>query len=406
MRVRWLRFSVLWLKKWGLASLLSILPWLGFSQPADWSKILAEAAHQEVYFHAWGGSPTVNRYIQDAAQRLEKAYQVKLIHVKVQNIAESIALLQTEKNTGKQAGKIDLLWVNGANFFTLKNHQLLYGPFVQRLPNAVKIEQNSVLDRDFGIATDGLEAPWGRSSFVFIYDPKVLPNPPKSAKQFLAAAKANRGKLTYPMPPDFTGITFLKQMLYELITDRKALMQEVDPQTYPQLTKAFWAWLDELTPYLWQAGKNYPKSPIDQRNKMQEGIVAINFSFAPLSTASDIEQKELRPDIRTYLPTLGTIQNTHYLAIPFNARQTSAALVAINHFLSEQEQYEKLIPKNWGDLPVLALDQLSPTWAQKFSSLPLGAATLPLAKLRPVLPEPHPSWVKVLEEGWKERYIR
>ena len=39
--------------------------------PADWPGVLSEAKGQTVYFHAWGGSDNINRYIEWAGAALE-----------------------------------------------------------------------------------------------------------------------------------------------------------------------------------------------------------------------------------------------------------------------------------------------------------------------------------------------
>ena len=46
---------------------------------------------------------------------------------------------------------------------------------------------------------------------VFYYDSAVVKRFPKTIKAFLKYAKKNKGKITYPAPPDFTGTTFLKR---------------------------------------------------------------------------------------------------------------------------------------------------------------------------------------------------
>jgi len=40
----------------------------------------------------------------------------------------------------------------------------------------------------------------------------------------------------------------------------------------------------------------------------------------------------------------------------------------------------------------------------RFAALDLGVATLRPEALGPVLPEPHPSWVKRIETEWAKRY--
>ncbi|MGL5040968.1 MAG: ABC transporter substrate-binding protein, partial [Aeromonas sp.] len=102
---------------------------------ASWQQTLQEAKGQTVYFNAWGGSAEINAYLQWAAQELARDYQVTLVHVKVDDIAQSVSQLLANKQAGKQAnGPIDLLWVNGENFKTLKEQGLLGAPFSAALP--------------------------------------------------------------------------------------------------------------------------------------------------------------------------------------------------------------------------------------------------------------------------------
>jgi putative thiamine transport system substrate-binding protein len=60
----------------------------------------------------------------------------------------------------------------------------------------------------------------------------------------------------------------------------------------------------------------------------------------------------------------------------------------------------------WGDPTVLDLAALPPEDRARFDELPLGPATLPEAALGPALPEPHPTWMELLERGWVERYAQ
>src|SRR3712207_8199215 len=82
---------------------------------------------------------------------------------------------------------------------------LLFGPFVDKLPNFEKYVDTKSSDVlfDFGHETKGYEAPFGKAQLVMIYNSDKLKEI-KSADDLMAAAKANPGKITYPAPPDFT----------------------------------------------------------------------------------------------------------------------------------------------------------------------------------------------------------
>ena len=48
--------------------------------------------------------------------------------------------------------------------------------------------------------------------------------------------------------------------------------------------------------------------------------------------------------------------------------------------------------------------KLDKNWKNKFNILPRGVATLSNEELKMKLEEPHPSWVKIIEQGWIEKY--
>lgn len=72
----------------------------------DWQSIENQADGQTVYFHAWGGSQEINRYIQWAGKELKSRYNVTLNHVKVTDISETTTRLIAEKAAGKNTGAV------------------------------------------------------------------------------------------------------------------------------------------------------------------------------------------------------------------------------------------------------------------------------------------------------------
>jgi putative thiamine transport system substrate-binding protein len=97
----------------------------------------------------------------------------------------------------------------------------------------------------------------------------------------------------------------------------------------------------------------------------------------------------------------GTIGNTHFVAIPANAKAKAAAQVFANFLLSAEAQAKKNDLKVWGDPTVLAVDKLSADEQKLFAAVSApGSVSLP----GPALLEPHASWVSLLEGAWTKRY--
>jgi putative thiamine transport system substrate-binding protein len=373
--------------------------------PADFEAALKQAAGQTVYFNAWGGDPKINDYILWAAEELERRYSVLLRLVKLTDTAEAVSHVLAEKTAGRSdGGSVDLVWINGENFAAMKSADLLFGPFTALLPNfsLVDLERNPTLVVDCTVPTEGFESPWGMAQFTFFYDSARIATPPRSASALLEWTQKNPGRFTYPAPPDFIGTTFLKQTLHELMADPASLQQPSDPARFETISAPLWTYLDRLHPALWRQAKAFPESSAAQRQLLNDGEVDLYMAFNPGDASSAIAQHLLPDTVRGTIPEAGSIANTHFLAIPFNASAKAGALVAANFLLSPEAQARKQDPAIWGDPTVLALDRLTPEARAAFDRLPQGVATP--RDFGRVVPEPHPSWVAALEQAWTARY--
>ncbi len=403
-----------WANGWLRGCLILLLAALSAAGKAtvaapSWDEIEKSARGQTVYWNAWGGDEKINAYIAWVSEQVKDRYGVTLQHVKVADIAESVSRILAEKYAGRhEKGSVDLLWLNGENFHTMKNNGLLFGPFSERLPNYAIVDTVTIpsTQMDFTEPVDGMEAPWGKSQIVFIYDPPQLPNPPKSAAELLAYAKAHPGRFTYPEPPDALGSTFLKQILLELTDQRDALQKPVAETSFGPVTAPLWGWLDELRPHLWRQGQAYPQSTPALRQLLADGEIDIAFSLNPNDASAEIAKGNLRDTVRTYVFAGGAIANTHFVAIPYNSSAKEGAQVIANFLLSPEAQAHKLDPNVWGDPTVLGLAKLTPADRERFTKLKPGVATLSPAALGAPLPEPHPSWMERLETAWRARYSR
>ncbi|MES0809919.1 ABC transporter substrate-binding protein [Roseibium sp. SCPC15] len=378
------------------------------SQTSDWQAVLEEAKGQTVYFHAWGGEPRINAYIQWAAREIERDHGVRVVHVKVSDTASVVSQVLAEKSVGKETGgAVDLIWINGENFASMKENELLAAPgWAETLPNwqYVDVENKPTVTVDFTVPTDGQESPWGMAKLVFMYDSARLETPPASLESLLDYAKSNPGRFAYPQPPNFYGTTFLKQVLATTVEDRKLLSKPVDKTAFDNAVAPLFAYLDELHPYLWRQGKAFPKNAADMRQLLADAELDIAFSFNPGDASGAIANGELPETVRTFVLDGGTIGNTHFVAVPFNSSNQAGAKVYANFLLSPMAQTRKQEPEVWGDPTVLNVAALPSNEKALFDALDLGPATLSPEELGPVLPEPHPSWVSALEEAWTERY--
>ena len=389
-----------------LLAATALTPWLprSFAADAAWDRIEKAARGQTVYFNAWAGSENINAYLQWAGAEVEKRWGVKLEHVKISDTAEVVKRVRAEKQAGRTTdGSVDAVWINGENFLAMKRDALLFGPFAESLPAyaAVDTAGKPTTRVDFSEPVDGMEAPWGMAQLTYYADARRVPKPPRTLAELLDFAQRNPGRVTYPKPPNFHGTTFLKQVLLEGSAERKPFYAAVVPDTFATMSAPLWRTLDALHPNLWRQGKQFPASNAVMRQMLADGELLLNLTFNPFEAANEIAAKRLPDSVVSWQPSAGSIGNTHFIALPFNARAKEGAQVLVNFLMSPQAQARKADIKVWGDPTVLAVERLPAADKALFAqaSAP-GTVTQPA----PALPEPHASWVDAIEREWVKRY--
>ncbi|RYH01523.1 ABC transporter substrate-binding protein [Salipiger sp. IMCC34102] len=388
-----------------LLAALAATPALAQTDPSDWDAVTAAAEGQTVYWNAWGGSVATNDFIAWVAERVAEENGVTLEHVKLTDTADAVTRVLSERQAGTDTdGAIDLIWINGANFASMKDEGLLYGPFAEQLPNWQYVDvEGKTVQTDFTVPTDGYESPWAMAQVVFDYDSADI-EPKGSMQEILEWSQANPGRFTYPQPPDFLGTTFLKQVLVDILDDPAVLAEPATDETYDEVTAPLWDYLDALTPTLWREGRAYPPTGTAMFPLIADGELDLSISFSPGAASTAIANNELPDTVRTFVLDKGTIGNASFVAIPYNSGSTEGAMVVANFLMSPEAQAYAQDPENLGYGTVLAMDKLSEEQRAAFDALELGAATLSPDDLGEVQDEPHPSWMTRIADDWVARY--
>ena len=375
-----------------------------------WDDIVKRSRGQTVDWFMWGGFPATNAYVNGyVAPQVKELYGITLRQVPVKDIADVVGKLLVEKQAGRAAGgEVDLMWINGENFRTCKRFGLLYGPFADRLPHQRLVDWSKPSVRnDFGEPVEGLESPWGSAQVVMIYDSKRIPDPPRSMAALLDWARRHPGRFAYPAPPDFTGSVFVRHVFYHAAGDVAVWQGPLDERRFEAAAAATYRTLKDLAPFLWREGKTYPETPIRLAQLLADGEVDFALSYHPAEASKMILDGLYPPTVRTFVFDEGTIANTHFVAVPFNAADKEGAMVVADFLLSPEAQLKKADPAVWGDFPAIDLARLDPAWQARFAALPRGAATLPNDVLqRHQLPEPPSEILMRLEKGWDEHVLK
>lgn len=371
-----------------------------------WNQIEAEAKGGTVNWFMWGGSDTINAYVSDyVAGRLKAEYGITLNRVPISDAAEIVNLILSEKEAGiTDAGTVDLLWINGENFRSMKQGDLAYCGYTGILPNDALVNwSNPAIANDFGVPVDGCEVPWNTVQFAFAYDSAVLPEPPGDMAALIDWIKANPERFTYPAPPDFTGSAFLRHVFIYAAGGPQNLLGPFDQAKFDAVSARTWAILNEIEPFLWRKGATYPATVTQLNELFANGEVAFSFNYDPAQFGLAVQAGTWPETTRSYGLTDGTIGNTNYTLIPFNSPNKAAAMVVQNLLLSGEAQLEKAKTEVWGAAPAIEISRTAPAVQAGFAAIKTHPSVVPATKLaEAALPELQADWLTAIEKGWAE----
>ena len=395
-----------------IAFLLALVMTLGLaacggSQPqmdlenASWDEILEASKGTTVTFYGWGGDENRNNWLNTTVADYVKEHYDITLEVVGMNIDDILTKLSGEKMAGTKAGSIDMIWINGENFYSAKDNGLLYGPFTQKLPNMesyIDLDDPETLN-DFCMPIEGYEAPYAKAQMVMYADTAVVSDLPASAEELLAFCQANPGKVTYPALPDFTGSAFVRNLIYEIRGWEQFQTMEADYDTVKAAIEPALEYLRSLNPYLWNEGKTFPDASTTVDAMFADGELVMSMSYGPFSVATGIDQGIYTETTQTFVFDKGTIGNTNYMAIAANSPNKAGAMVVINAIISGEIQLTQYAELR--ELPVVDASKLSADEAAAFDAVNLGQGVLSQAELLSHrLPEMPASLVPIIEEIW------
>ncbi|MEZ7519139.1 ABC transporter substrate-binding protein [Psychrobacter sp. NPDC078370] len=383
---------------------------------SPWQQIEAKGSNQDIYFYAWGGDPQINAYLQWVSDQVDDKYNINLVHVKLSDTSEAVSRVLAEKSAhNDNQGSVDLVWINGANFATMSENSLLLKQWANKLPNFALTDpkNNPTVNFDFGVPTNGMEAPWGQASLTFYYDSLSTSKPPTTLTELTTWTAKNPGRFSYPKPPDFLGMSFLKYVLVMLHEQKDAqtgkntsvqLNLPATEENTALILDPLWAFLDGFHPTLWRNGEQFVQTGAQMRRLVDDTELSLAFTFSAPEVPAAVQRYDLPQSIRSYAMSDGSLSNTHFVAIPYNASHPQAAQLVANFLMSPEAQAKKQTPSVWGDKSVLVQSTLSPAQQALFKTKQPHPSALPFDSVKRTVSEPHPSWVEAIQQGWQARY--
>lgn len=346
---------------------------------SNWDAVLQAAQGTAVTHAGYGGDDALNQWITGPfTESLKEKYGITLHYVQTTEFPTQLA---TERQAGVATGSYDTCWMNGSVFRTLKENELLFGPYNQHLPHFAQYIDPQAHDTnyDFTFPIEGYETPFSTAQFIFINDAERTPETPRNAEELLAFAKAYPGRVTYPSSEHFTGAAFIRTLIYDICGYEQFQSIEADYETVHAAVEPAMAYLRELNPYLWKEGQTFPAQLPELNNLFMNGEVDLMMSYGVYDVGGGIQKGIYTPTTRAFLFEGGTVGNTSYYAIPFNAPNKAGALVAINEMLSIEMQVAKL---DVGEEPfVTDLSRISAEEQALFAAVDLGPNNVPPEEL-------------------------
>ncbi len=354
----------------------------------DFDALAERARGQTVRWWMFGGDDRVNRYVDGVVAPAAAAARVQLERVPVSDTADAVQRVISQRRAGEtDGGAVDLIWINGENFAAGKEAGLWLEDWATALPNARLVDfSDPTISRDLRVPIDGQELPWSRAAFVFAHDSARVAEAPGDFGDLLAYARDNPGRFTYPAPPDFTGTSFVKQVVIA--------MGEDDAFDY----------LAELRPLMWEGGSKFPGSEAELNELFANGEVDFAMSFDPSFVETAVRMGRFPRSARPFLLEGGALVNSSYVTIPADAANIEGAQVVANLLLEPRLQAIKADPRRLGVPTVLDLTRLEPAEQARFEGTTRSPYLLDdFGQSKRELPA---GQVAPLEERWKRSILR
>lgn len=371
----------------------------------NWEQVLEAGKGTTVTILMWGGNESINQYMDGfVSDHLKEKYEITLNRVPM-NAPEYLSKLLNEKKTNTEVGTADLLWINAENFRTAKEGELIDGPFTDILPNLNTYYDLSASDLSFdsGIPIEGYEGIWGRAQLVFSSDGIKM----TSYKDLMDYAMKNPGRITYPrIPDDFVGVAFVRNAYYELLDDPDMLKEDMSFEAFEKLSEPVMAYFKSLGPYLWNEGEVYPATQAALDDLFKNGEIDMTMGFEIGKTAGLISSGVYPETVSTFVFDTGTIGNSHYLAVPFNAPQKAGALLVMDFLQSPEAQIEKMKSEVWGDMPAFDVSQVGIHILDELNTIEEQPGNLTLKELTEHRnPEMKAQYIEWIKELWVKNLV-
>ena len=372
--------------------------------------VLAEAKGQTVDWYMFGGDDDLNAYVNGYVKTELDKLGITLNQVKINDTAEAVNKVLGEISAGKdEGGSVDLIWINGENFATLKQADAVECGYVESLPSTKNVDLTKPgIATDFGLPTEGCEVPWQQATSSLVYDSTALTEADvQSVESLFAWSRKNPGKLTYAAPPDFTGSMAVRTFFFDTAGGADQFLGDFDKSKYDAAAPKLWERLNAVEPSLWRGGSTYPASGPEVEKLFAGGEIDAYLTYGSSGIGAQVEKGTLPKTTSSAVFDAGNIGNYSFTAIPKNAADKAAAKVLANLLLSPEAALVNAGPEGAGFTSAIDLSRLPAAQRAEFEKLAESPYQVPPAELAAkTLPEVSSDYVNQLEKDWKANVLQ
>ncbi len=308
----------------------------------DWDSVLQAAQGQTVNVNMMTGTVMAEWLNADMPTALEP-YGINWNLTVASNTVDVVNLISSEIGGGNtDNGSVDLAWINGENFVSLKNADYLYGPLLEYLPSYAYCDPDDPnTTTDCGVPTEGYEVPFQAVWDVFWGNTDVIPQSdfPTDPDSFLEFVQKYPGMFTYAQPGNYKGTYFVDTIIAGVcgsdVWDR-LFSEALEKEELRELISPALEYLRSLNPYLWNGGASFPSDGDQVIQLFADGEIACMFETS--MPQSYMDQGTISAATRPFFLTSGVIHDFWYMAIPSNAANKAAALVTMNELMKPYMQ--------------------------------------------------------------------
>ncbi len=261
--------------------------------------------------------------------------------------------LKTEKVNEVAIGSADLLILTQSGFAKLKDANVLYGPFQNKLPNVSLNQVGESYEMTWldGKPIDDLAVQIGKNQLTLFYDENVMEEPPLSVQELRTYIKDNPGKFTFPSMSTPEGKAFVGTLAATLCDQKKLYESNLSAADQAKLFAPVATYLKDIQPFMWMQGKQLPKTTLEMDQLFKSGQIGFSMSLNQNWATNMIKEEKYPDGAKAFILSTGTTGYGQYAVIPFNSANKSGAMAVVNEILSGEMQGSKYNPKNWGNLP-------------------------------------------------------